>query len=257
MRCLFKNLLFIISMFSCKKNYLLFLFCIVIFNSCGKKGCADSIALNFNPEATQNDGSCVYSPPTINLYGEDTINLCIEEDYTDSGFFAQDVFGEDITGMVEVVNNLDNSVSGEYQITYTVIDANGNSYSIQRVINVGVCSINLVSVYSVLHDCQINLGIMEVDLISDSQTIVEGAFENQIVIQDFNPFINQVIATVQNENIIIAENTFTIGQPPLSFDVVISGSGLINDNGNEIVVNYDYEVDLLGAGTCQATYIKQ
>jgi len=240
-----------------KKYYLLFLLYALIFNSCGKKGCVDSVALNFNPEATQNDGSCVYSPPLINLYGEDTISLCLEEDYIDSGVFAQDVFGEDITSLVEVVSNLDNSNPGEYVITYTALDVNGNSSSLKRVINVSVCSSNLVSTYSVFHDCQINLGITEVDLISDSQTIVEGEMQNQILIQDFNQFINQVVATVENKNIIIEQNTFSIGQSPLSFDVVISGTGLINDTGDEIVVNYNYNIGLLEDGTCQATYIKQ
>tara|TARA_B100001287_G_scaffold76278_1_gene63413 strand:- start:7281 stop:8015 length:735 start_codon:yes stop_codon:yes gene_type:complete len=240
-----------------KKYHIVFLLWALIFYSCGKKGCVDSVALNFNSEATRNDGSCVYSPPLINLFGKDTISLCLEEDYIDSGVFAQDVFGEDITSLVEVVSNLDNSNPGEYVITYTVLDVNGNSSSLKRVVNVNFCSGNLVSNYSVFHDCQINLGITEVDLISDSQTIVEGDFQNQILIQDFNQFISQVVATVENENIIIEQNTFSIGQSPLSFDVVISGTGLIDDSGNEIIVNYAYNIGSLEPGNCQATYIKQ
>ncbi|MCI5058911.1 MAG: hypothetical protein MRY83_22545 [Flavobacteriales bacterium] len=37
-------------------------FCILIFHSCGKKGCTDPSANNFNADADKYDGSCTYDP---------------------------------------------------------------------------------------------------------------------------------------------------------------------------------------------------
>ena len=51
---------------------------------------------------------------------------------------------------------------------------------------------------------------------------------------------------------------FSLGQFPLSIDVTLSGSGSINDTGDEIVINYDYDAgSVVGSGTCTATYTKQ
>ena len=46
------------------------------------------------------------------------------------------------------------------------------------------------------------------------------------------------------------------GNRPLSFDVTLSGAGTINDTGDEIVINYNYDAGLAGSGTCTATYTK-
>ena len=46
-----------------RKTYLkilLFTFPLVLFTNCGKEGCTDPIAHNFDPSATKNDGKCFY-----------------------------------------------------------------------------------------------------------------------------------------------------------------------------------------------------
>ena len=46
-----------------RKTYLkilLFTFPLVLFTNCGKEGCTDPIAHNFDPSATKNDDKCFY-----------------------------------------------------------------------------------------------------------------------------------------------------------------------------------------------------
>ena len=238
------------------KYFLVFLSCILAL-SCTKNGCTDEFATNFNSDATKDDGSCLYSPPIIELMGNDTVYLCLQEVYTDSGFFAQDIYGNDITTYVEVDNELNIDSAGFYEINYSVTDSNGNSFSTKRVIKVEICLENFLGNYQVANDCQVSLGFMDVSLINDSQSISEGDADNEIFILNFNPFINQVNAVIENENIVIEESVFAIGQAPLNLDVIISGNGTISNNGNVITLNYNYDLGLLGVGNCQAIYSKQ
>ena len=238
------------------KYFLVFLSCFLAL-SCTKNGCTDEFATNFNSDATKDDGSCLYSPPIIELMGNDTVYLCLQEVYTDSGFFAQDIYGNDITTYVEVDNELNIDSAGFYEINYSVTDSNGNSFSTKRVIKVEICLENFLGNYQVADDCQVSLVFMDVSLINDSQSIAEGDADNEIFILNFNPFINQVNAVIENENIIIEESVFSIAQVPLNLDVIISGNGTISNNGNVITLNYNYDLGLLGVGNCQATYLKQ
>lgn len=239
------------------KNIVLVLFVICSFlSSCSKKGCTDSLALNYNSEAKKDDGSCDYSAPSISLIGPDTISLCLGEQFSDPGFSSEDVFGTDITGSVDVVNEVDNSLVGLYNVSYSVIDQNGNVFSVKRVVEVSICVSSLVSTYSVSHDCQINLGFTAIDLISESQSILSGNSSNEIIIQDFNQFISEVTANINGNNIEVPEYTFSVGVAPLTLDVTISGSGTINSTGTELVIDYNYEVPLVGPGSCVATYLK-
>ena len=238
------------------KYFLVFLSCFLAL-SCTKNGCTDEFATNYNSDATKDDGSCLYSPPIIELMGNDTVYLCLQEVYTDSGFFAQDIYGNDITTYVVVDNELNIDSAGFYEINYSVTDSNGNSFSTKRVIKVEICLENFLGNYQVANDCQVSLGFMDVSLINDSQSIAEGDADNEIFILNFNPFINQVNAVIENENIIIEESVFSIAQVPLNLDVIISGNGTISNNGNVITLNYNYDLGLLGVGNCQATYSKQ
>ena len=238
------------------KYFLVFLSCFLAL-SCTKNGCTDEFATNFSSDATKDDGSCLYSPPIIELMGNDTVYLCLQEVYTDSGFFAQDIYGNDITTYVEVDNELNIDSAGFYEINYSVTDSNGNSFSTKRVIKVEICLENFLGNYQVTDDCQVSLVFMDVSLINDSQSISEGDADNEIFILNFNPFINQVSAVIENENIIIEESVFSIAQVPLNLDVIISGNGTISNNGNVITLNYNYDLGLLGVGNCQATYSKQ
>ena len=48
------------------KRLLVFVFAVTLLGSCGKKGCTDPVADNYNSDATKDDGSCEYSDTTGN-----------------------------------------------------------------------------------------------------------------------------------------------------------------------------------------------
>lgn len=83
-----------------------------------------------------------------------------------------------------------------------------------------------------------------------SVTITESASTDKgIVINNFLGADISVIATVNGDNITIANQSFTVGNASFS----ISGSGAIN--GNILSISYTVTGDL--TGTCTATCTKQ
>ena len=71
--------------------------------------------------------------PVIKLSGGD-VNLYKGNEYTEYGFFATDNIDGDITGNVQVVNNI-NEI-GNYQVSYSVSDSSGNNVYVTRNVNV-------------------------------------------------------------------------------------------------------------------------
>lgn len=84
--------------------------------------------------------------PVITLNGETTINvdLTYTSEYEEAGYSAMDNFNGDITSKVVTsitlnnipTNQVDYSKAGQYVITYTVTDTEGNTSSVTRTINV-------------------------------------------------------------------------------------------------------------------------
>ena len=215
------------------KNFNLSLIVLVIvmgFCSCGKKK----------------------TPPELTLLGDAIMDLCLGDSLIDPGIQSIDAYDLDISDLIDITSNLDNGTIGSYTITYTSTDENGNVSTIERTINVGICVSSLLSTYNVSHDCQ----LIGQDIINDTQTIIQGNATNEFIIDNFNAFISQISGTIDGNVVTIPQNVFSVGQFPLSIDVTLSGSGSINDTGDEIVINYDYDAGLAGSGTCTATYTK-
>ena len=190
--------------------------------------------------------------PELSLLGDAIMQLCLGDSLVDPGFSSIDAYDVDISGTVDVTSNVNNGTVGSYTITYTSTDENGNVSTVERTINVDICVSSMLSTYSVSHDCQ----ILSQDIINDSQTIMAGTSDNDFIIDNFNTFINQISGTIDGANVTIPTNSFTVGQAPLAIDVTISGTGTVNDTGDEIVINYAYDAGLAGSGTCTATYTK-
>lgn len=85
-------------------------------------GCTDPDACNFNPTATQDDGSCL-SPPVIDL-GED-IETCEDSVILDAG----DGFGSYLWNTGETSQSITVSESGPYEATVSSHPANEGSLS--------------------------------------------------------------------------------------------------------------------------------
>ena len=215
------------------KNFnlsLIFLLFVMVFSSCGKKK----------------------TPPELTLLGDAIMDLCLGDSLVDPGIQSIDAYDVDISDLIDITSNLDNGTVGSYTITYTSTDENGNVSTVERTINVGICVSSLLSTYNVNHDCQ----LIGQDIINDSQSIIQGNSTNEFIIDNFNAFISQISGTIDGNFVTIPQNVFSVGQFPLSIDVTLSGTGSINDTGDEIVINYDYDAGLAGSGTCTATYIK-
>ena len=215
------------------KNFnlsLIFLLFFMVFSSCGKKK----------------------TPPELTLLGDAIMDLCLGDSLVDPGIQSIDAYDVDISDLIDITSNLDNGTVGSYTITYTSTDENGNVSTVERTINVGICVSSLLSTYNVNHDCQ----LIGQDIINDSQTLIQGNSTNEFIIDNFNAFISQISGTIDGNVVTIPQNVFSVGQFPLSIDVTLSGTGSINDTGDEIVINYDYDAGLAGSGTCTATYTK-
>lgn len=64
--------------------------------------------------------------PVITLTGEETVQYNVGEEYQEPGYEATDNADGTLTEAVIVENNINNSVAGDYQVTYTVKDLSGN-----------------------------------------------------------------------------------------------------------------------------------
>ena len=72
------------------------------------------------------------SKPQLTLNGSSLVYAFVGEGYTDLGVKANDNCMGDITSRVSVNNKVNTSVSGKYDVTYTISDDNGNTSSISR-----------------------------------------------------------------------------------------------------------------------------
>ena len=74
--------------------------------------------------------------PEIKLNGNNSITILRGEEYNELGYTASDNYDGDITDIVEVTSDIDNSKVGKYTVTYSVTDTSNNSTSVNRIIYV-------------------------------------------------------------------------------------------------------------------------
>jgi hypothetical protein len=76
------------------------------------------------------------TPPVLTLNGSTpyTVEQC--DPFTDPGAIADDFIDKDLTSAIIVSGSVNTSVVGTYTLTYTVSDAQGNTSSLDRIVNV-------------------------------------------------------------------------------------------------------------------------
>lgn len=74
--------------------------------------------------------------PTITVLGDNPLNVAQDTVYTDQGATASDPEDGDITADIVVNNPIDMAVVGTYTVTYTVADADNNTVTATRTVNV-------------------------------------------------------------------------------------------------------------------------
>ncbi|MDA9372079.1 DUF5011 domain-containing protein [Porticoccaceae bacterium] len=73
-------------------------------------------------------------PPGITLTGDKTVTIAIGQTYSEPGFSAYDKEDGNLTPSVVATNNIDNTKSGTYTVTYEVSDADSNKSSATRAV---------------------------------------------------------------------------------------------------------------------------
>ncbi|HOO68221.1 MAG TPA: BspA family leucine-rich repeat surface protein, partial [Bacilli bacterium] len=74
--------------------------------------------------------------PSIELLGDASYYVKVNNEYSDSGATATDNIDGDLTSSIVLTSSLDTSVIGNYTLTYSVVDSAGNSSSITRAVNI-------------------------------------------------------------------------------------------------------------------------
>ena len=73
-------------------------------------------------------------PPVITILGEKSVNIYLGETYEDAGATAIDNVDGDITDKIVVSGDVNPNLTGEYTLTYNVIDNAGNVTSVTRTV---------------------------------------------------------------------------------------------------------------------------
>jgi PKD repeat protein len=76
------------------------------------------------------------TPPTLTLLGGATVNVEQCEVYNELGAVASDLTDGNLTSSIKISGSLNTSVVGKYTLTYNVADAQGNTASTTRTVNV-------------------------------------------------------------------------------------------------------------------------
>ncbi len=74
------------------------------------------------------------TPPTLTLNGASSLTLFVNDSYEEQGAIATDNRDSDLN--IIITGSVDTTISGDYVITYLVIDSSGNSSSVTRLISV-------------------------------------------------------------------------------------------------------------------------
>ena len=77
-----------------------------------------------------------HEKPVITLLGSDVVDMCVNEVYKDPGYEVLDNCDSNLSSKVVVDGSVDNSLVGEYDLSYKVVDKAGNEGSAARKVRV-------------------------------------------------------------------------------------------------------------------------
>ncbi|MEZ5476947.1 MAG: DUF5011 domain-containing protein [Thiolinea sp.] len=76
------------------------------------------------------------TPPVISLLGDNPVTVALNATYIDAGATASDNMDGDLTGSITLTSTVDTANAGSYSVTYSVMDAAGNTTTLSRTVNV-------------------------------------------------------------------------------------------------------------------------
>lgn len=77
------------------------------------------------------------SPPTIALVGGAAIDIAQGSFWSDPGASAADAMGTDLTSVIAITGHVNTAIPGLYTLDYSVVDRNGSSATVSRLVHVG------------------------------------------------------------------------------------------------------------------------
>ena len=175
------------------------------------------------------------TPPTITLIGLNPVTIAVGDPYVDAGAIAIDDNGDTLT-VVTNTTAVNTATVGTYTVNYSATDVAGNVATADRTVNVEIQEKNWEGAWHVVHDVTTG-GIFPTDLLASPCDI--NGFGG---VYSFNHGtsgnkITEGIASGQNitmqpsditvNDILITSSTYTL-----------EGTGAINNEGDEIIINY-------------------
>ena len=135
------------------------------------------------------------TPPTLTLIGGSSVNVQQCEVYTESGAVASDLTDGNLTSSVKISGNVNTSVVGKYTLTYDVADAQGNTATTTRTVN--VVDTKKPGIYSYgkrivdQGDVNIQIGTLFVDPVNGFDTCNGSIAVNKV--PGFNGMVNTLV----------------------------------------------------------------
>ncbi len=144
-------------------------------------------------------------PPDIVLSGDSTMVLTIGDTFTDPGATATDNFDGDLTSSITVSGTVDTSTVGTYTLTYTAVDAGGNSSNVIRTVIVQSAPDTTPPTISLNGDTTINISVGDnwTDPGATASDNLDGNLTNSIIV---NGNVNPSIAGTYNINYTVTDS---------------------------------------------------
>ena len=208
------------------------------------EGCTDPNAINYNPDATEDNNSCVYPVEGCTNAQADNYNPNATQDDGSCSFSGcTDVAADNYDAMA--------TVDDGSCIYYGCTDPTADNYDASANTDDGTCidqRQKFVGSYSNQTDCAWPFDIGP----NPSMLMMGSASSDTVLINDFSAGGEDAFAIVSGLNITLPEQTF--GTLLIrTFD----GAGSIDTTTNVVTIDYNYSVPLLGSGSCTGTYTLQ
>lgn len=221
--------------------------------SCKKKGCTDETATNFNEKAKKDDGTCLYTP-VISIIGAADTTISVASVYIDPGATAANFDGA-LVG-VQSTSTVNTNLVGVYEVNYSATNNNGTSTA-KRTVRVVVNQESYLGPWTTSGNCDGQAGMA----LNNDPTITAGGTTDEILITDF---FNGLTSTYGTAICYLNGDEITVpqaqdGAPGGLGDIIYSGFGSMNEDGQTFTITFTYQntTPLTGtSGTCTSTFTK-
>jgi len=189
--------------------------------------------------------------PVITLNGDATMEIDLQEAYSEPGANAID--GEDGDVTVSITGTVNNDLKGDYTITYTATDGAGNTATEERIVTVVNSADFLAGTYlDAVDDCQ-----STPPSIFDAIVTTSNTDNGKFTVNNFGAFgtsVNIVCQYFASNNLISAITPQSLGAPAL-LTTVYNSSTVMSTTPVTFQIVYEWN-DGGASEICTSTYTK-